>query len=179
MVCINRRNSVFPVVRRYSIYFVLAWLSSASLWAHPVKGTPAPSLSSLRLLQAPSGARADRASLRGKVVVLEFWATWCSPCIASLPHLNQLVASLDPTKFQFISVDDEEFKAVEFFLSKKKMSGWVGVDQSGDVFRRYGIQSRPTTVVLDANGKLVAVTEIESLTAADLRAVAEGKRVAF
>jgi len=154
-------------------------LGTASLWAHPQKGTAAPALDSLHLLQAPSGARADWASLKGKVVVLEFWATWCSPCVASLPQFNQLVESLDPAKFQFISIDDEDLKAVQTFLTRKKMSGWVGVDASGGVFAQYGIESRPTTIIVDGNGKIVAVTEIESVTAADLRAVSAGKKVAF
>src|SRR5581483_2598874 len=120
---------------RGSLITLVALLSvTASLWAYPAKGTVAPSLDSLQLLQAPSGARADWASLRGKVVVLEFWATWCSPCIASLPHLNQLVESLDPAKFQLISIDDEDLNAVKTFLTRKKMSGWVGVDATGEVF---------------------------------------------
>ena len=159
--------------------FVAVLLGTASLWAHPAKGTPAPPLDSLELLQAPLGARADWASLKGKVVVLEFWATWCSPCVASLPHLNQLVQSLDPAKFQFISVDDEEQKAVEVFLTRKKTSGWVGIDTTGSVFHRYGVESRPTTIIVDGNGKIVAVTEIDSVSAADLQAVAEGKNIAF
>jgi thiol-disulfide isomerase/thioredoxin len=154
-------------------------LGTASLWAHPEKGTPAPPLDSLKLLQAPFGTKADWASLKGKVVVLEFWATWCSPCVASLSHLNHLVESLDPAKFQFISIDDEEQKAVETFLARKKTSGWVGVDTSGGVFAWYGIKSRPTTVIVDGNGKIVAVTEIDSISAADLEAVAAGKTVAF
>ena len=154
-------------------------LATPSLWAHPEKGTPAPPLETLTLLQAPSGARADWASLKGKVVVLEFWATWCSPCVAGLPRFNQLVESLDPAKFQFISIDDEDPKAVQNFLNKKKMSGWVGVDPSGVVFHLYGVESRPTTIIVDGNGKIVAVTEIDSLSAADLQAVAEGKNVAF
>jgi uncharacterized protein (TIGR03435 family) len=161
------------------ITLVAVLLGTASLWAHPAKGTSAPPLDTLKLLQAPSGARADWASLKGKVVVLEFWATWCSPCVASLPHLNQLVESLDPAKFQFISIDDEEQKAVETFLTKKKMSGWVGVDASGGVFGLYGVESRPTTIIVDGNGKIVAVTEIDSVNAVDLQAVAEGKNVAF
>jgi thiol-disulfide isomerase/thioredoxin len=136
-------------------------------------------LDSLQLLQAPSGARADWASLKGKVVVLEFWATWCSPCVASLPHLNQLVESLDPAKFQFISIDDEDMKAVQAFVAKKRMAGWVGVDTSGGVLAWYGIKSRPTTIIIDGNGKIVAATEIDSVSAADLQAVAEGKSVAF
>ena len=161
------------------VALVAVLLGTTSLWAHPEKGTPAPPLDPLKLLQAPLGARADWASLKGKVVVLEFWATWCSPCVASLPHLNQLVESLDPAKFQFISIDDEEQKAVETFLTKKKTSGWVGADTSGSVFAWYGVKSRPTTVIVDGNGKVVAVTEIDSVTTADLQAVAEGKNVAF
>jgi thiol-disulfide isomerase/thioredoxin len=154
-------------------------LGTTSLWAHPAKGAPAPALDALKLLQAPTGANADWASLKGKVVVLEFWATWCSPCVASLPHLNQLVESLDPAKFQFISIDDEDLQAVQTFLTKKKMSGWVGVDASGGVFGRYGVESRPTTIIVDGDGKIVAVTEIDSLSTSDLQAVAEGKNVAF
>ena len=176
---IFERLHIRVALRGSLITLVAVLLGTASLWAHPEKGTPAPPLDPLKLLQAPLGARADWASLKGKVVVLEFWATWCSPCVASLPHLNQLVESLDPAKFQFISIDDEEQKAVETFLSRKKTSGWVGVDTSGSVFAWYGIKSRPTTVMVDGNGKIVAVTEIDSVSAADLRAVADGKNVAF
>jgi uncharacterized protein (TIGR03435 family) len=165
--------------RRSLIALIAVLLRTPSLWAHPEKGTPAPPLDTLKLLQAPPEARADWPSLKGKVVVLEFWATWCSPCVASLPHLNQLVESLDPTKFQFISIDDEDLHSVQTFLTKKKMSGWVGIDASGGVFGLYGVESRPTTIIIDGNGKIVAVTEIDSVSPADLHAVAEGKNVAF
>jgi uncharacterized protein (TIGR03435 family) len=165
--------------RRSVVLLVASLLGTASLWAYPEKGTPAPPLALTQLLQAPSGARADWASLKGKVVVLEFWATWCAPCVASIPHLNELVASLDPAKFQFISIDDEDPKVIQAFLASKKMAGWVGIDTSGGVLAWYGVKSWPTTIVIDGNGKIVAATEIDSVSAADLRAVAEGKSVAF
>jgi uncharacterized protein (TIGR03435 family) len=176
---IFERMRVREASRGTLIALVAVFLGTASLWAHPEKGTPAPPLDPLKLLQAPLGAKADWASLKGKVVVLEFWATWCSPCVASLPHLNQLVESLDPAKFQFISIDDEEQTAVETFLTRKKTPGWVGIDTSGGVFAWYGIKSRPTTVIVDGSGKIAAVTEIDSVSAADLEAVAAGKSVAF
>jgi len=161
------------------VTLVVVLIGTTSLWALPAKGTQAPSLNSLSLLQAPPGAKASWASLKGKVVVLEFWATWCSPCIAGLPHFNQLVASLDPAKFQFISIDDEDTKAIQSLLTKKKMAGWVGIDASGSVYKAYGIKSRPTGVIIDGNGKIVAVTGLDSVTAADLQAVAAGKKVTF
>ena len=176
---IFERRHIRVALRDSLITFAVVLLGTASLGALPEKGMPAPPLDTLKLLQAPLGERADWASLKGKVVVLEFWATWCSPCVASLPHFNQLVESLDPAKFQFISIDDEDLKAVEIFLTKKKMSGWVGVDASGAVFGLYGVESRPTTIIVDRNGKIVAVTEIDSVTGADLQAVAEGRDVVF
>jgi thiol-disulfide isomerase/thioredoxin len=179
MQLLFERMHLRKFLRGSLITLAAALFGTAFLWAHPEKGTPAPPLDRLKLLQAPLGARADWASLKGKVVVLEFWATWCSPCVASLPHFNQLVASLDSAKFQFISIDDEDQKTVETFLTKKKMSGWVGIDAPGSVFARYGIKSRPTTVLVNGNGKIVAVTEIDLVSAADLKAVAEGKNVAF
>jgi len=177
-VAIERSHNRLPA-RASLIALVAVTLGTALLWAHPKKGATAPPLGSLQLLQAPHGAKADWSSLKGKVVVLEFWATWCSPCVASLPHLNELVASLDPAKFQFISIDDEDQKAVETFLTKKKMSGWVGVDTSGRVLDAYGITSRPTTIIVDGNGRIVAVTEIDSVSEDDLRAVAAGRSIAF
>lgn len=161
-------------------FAVLAVIFTASpAWALPEKGTPAPPLQFAQLLQAPQGAKTDWASLHGKVVVVEFWATWCGPCVAAIPHLNQLVASLDPAKFQFISVDDEDPKVVASFLAKKKMSGWIGLDQTAADFAWYGADSRPTTVIVDGQGKVVAATNPELLKAADLIAVSEGKPVKF
>jgi uncharacterized protein (TIGR03435 family) len=131
------------------------------------------------LLQAPPGARADWEALRGKVVVLEFWATWCEWCVAELPDFNKLAASLDPARFQFISVDDEDPKVVQGFLAKRKMFGWAGIDTTGGVFKRFGVMPRPTTIIVDGMGRIVAATTPENLTAADLLAVADGKSVNF
>src|SRR5271156_4073363 len=84
----------------------------------PVVGKAAPELSLTQLMQAPAGASADWAGLRGKVVVLEFWATWCAPCIGEIPVLNALNAAVDPSKVQIVSVDDEDPAVVQAFLKK-------------------------------------------------------------
>lgn len=99
--------------------------------------------------------------------------------MASIPHLNALVGELDPAKFQFISIDNEDPKLIRAFLAKKKMSGWVGVDTTSGVAAWYGANSLPTTIVVGADGKVVAATSAESLQADDLRALADGKKVAF
>jgi thiol-disulfide isomerase/thioredoxin len=89
--------------RRFLVVFISAmFLGSLSAAALPEPGTPAPPLQFTQLLQAPPGTKTDWESLRGKVVVLEFWETHCGPCIAEIPHLSKLIAELDPAKFQFI-----------------------------------------------------------------------------
>jgi uncharacterized protein (TIGR03435 family) len=163
------------VWRRYLVTLSLVLFGSLSLWAYPEKGAPAPPLQFTQLLQAPPGTKADWHSLRGKVVVLEFWATWCSWCAAEIPHLNALAAALDPAKFQIISVDDEDPKVAQKFLANRRVSGWLGFDTTGGVISRYGAKARPTTVIVDANGRIAGTVDLQVLEAADLLAVAAGK----
>jgi uncharacterized protein (TIGR03435 family) len=175
------RNICSFTLTRFCLLAFIGAILPGSLFAGtlPEPGTPAPPLQFTQLLQAPPGARTDWPALRGKVVVLEFWATWCGPCLASMPHLNQLAAELDAAKFQFISVDDEDPKVVQTYLTKRKMAGWAGIDTTGSVYARYGVKDRPVTIIVGKNGRIVAATHPENVKAADLQAVADGKSVKF
>jgi uncharacterized protein (TIGR03435 family) len=142
----------------------------------PAVGAAAPELSLTQVMQAPAGTKADWAALRGKVVVLEFWATWCAPCIGEIPVLNALNASVDPAKVQVISVDDEDPAVVQAFLKKKPISGWIGIDTSSKVFDRYGVSARPATVVIGPDGHVASTTlGPEQLSSASLLALANGE----
>ncbi len=144
------------------------------------RGSHAPALAFTQLLQAPAGSRTDWRSLRGKVVVLEFWATWCGPCIAAMPHLNSLAESLDPSAVQFISVDDgEPAGTVQEFLSKRKMAGWSGIDPTAVTAKRYGVTFIPNTFVIDAQGRVAARLAPDELKREDLLALASGKKPKF
>jgi len=111
-------------------------------------------------------------------VVLEFWATWCVPCVAEIPVVNSLVAAVDPAKVQFISVDDEDPAVVEAFLKTKPISGWIGIDTSGKLYERFGVNARPTTFVVDREGRVATDTvRPEQLKSEQLLALADGKPV--
>jgi len=141
----------------------------------PAVGQPAPPLAFTQLYGAPSGAKTDWPSLKGKVVVLEFWATWCAPCIAEIPHLNELADSLAASNVQFISVDDEDPAVVQEFMGKKHMAGWVGLDTTKKIFDDYGVQERPTTIIIDTNGLVAARLNPELVQKDQLVALAAGK----
>jgi len=112
-------------------------------------------------------------------VVLEFWATWCAPCIAEIPHLNEVAQSVAASHVQFIAVDDEDPAVVKEFLTKKSMVAWAGVDTSKRVFDNFGVEDRPTTIVIDTQGRVAAVLRPEALKGEQLVSLARGAPTVF
>jgi len=129
-----------------------------------VVGERPPALGIEELLQAPKGAGADWKSLAGKVVVLEFWATWCGPCIVSIPHMNELADKFKDKPVHFIAVTNESRSVVETFLGQRPLRGWIGLDTDSSMIHDFGVSSIPHTVVVDKTGTVRAVTMPAMLT---------------
>ncbi len=113
----------------------------------PVPMRPAPKIVCKKLLNAPDGANASWEGLRGKVVVVVFWATWCGPCVASIPAMNKLEAAHDSDPIVFIHITDEEESVVTAFVKKTPIRGWVGIDDERKTFKNYGVKGFPAAVV--------------------------------
>ncbi|MBL8964270.1 MAG: TIGR03435 family protein [Phycisphaeraceae bacterium] len=146
----------------------------------PRVGEPAPPLSVERILrsgnlQSDQPSALEWSALRGKVVVVEFWATWCAPCIGAIPHLNHLVAALGDGPVVFVSISDEEADPVDRFLTRMGINGVVALDTDRSVFLNYRVGAIPHTVVIDGNGIVRAITQPRKVTEAMLRAVIEGR----
>jgi uncharacterized protein (TIGR03435 family) len=133
--------------------------------AQPKPDQPAPPLSVERLLNAPDGASAEWAHLKGKVVVVEFWATWCAPCIASIPHLNDLAEQYRGEDVVFISLTDEPLATVESFLKRKPIKGWVALDTDRRAGDAYGVTGIPCTFLIGRTGKILGETDPSELKA--------------
>ena len=96
-----------------------------------------------------------------KFEVLEFWATWCVPCIQAMPHINELnTAFKDQTDLVFISVTDETPEKVNTFLKKTDLETIVVSDQNHSIHQKLRILYKgnmviPRTVLIDNNNKIV------------------------
>jgi len=117
---------------------------------HPLVGQTAPDFS----LETLEGAELSLSSLRGQVVVLDFWATWCGPCVDSLPALTELHASLQdrPVRLLIVSLDDSEQEVASFW--KKHGLGLEVVLGDSDVASAYGVAGIPATVIIDPEGRV-------------------------
>jgi thiol-disulfide isomerase/thioredoxin len=131
-------------------------------------GRVAPNLT-VPMLDGSSFRVADHVGQR--VVVLNFFATWCGPCRAEMPELQRYTQSLAAAKmpFTFVAIDVEEKRStVEKFLVELKLAGMpIGLDESGDLAKHFAVNAYPTTVVIGADG-LVKLYETGGISNADV-----------
>ena len=107
-------------------------------------------------LEDVSGKKVSLKDLKGKVVVLNFWATWCPPCKEEMPSFSKLDSMLGKEGLAVVAINDYENKkkAVNFV----KKNGWnftVLIDESGKVSESYRASFLPTTFIIDRNGMAI------------------------
>jgi uncharacterized protein (TIGR03435 family) len=159
-----------------SFVFLLGVAAVADDKVKPPKiGEIAPPIQLRSVLQAPPGAKPTWESMRGKVVVLEFWATSCGPCVGAISHMNELVDTLKDRPVHFIAITDEDEPTIKDFLKKKPIHGWVGLDDNQSMSKAYGVEWIPQTVIIGPDGKIAAVTHPIGLEAEHLENVLAGK----
>jgi len=107
-------------------------------------------------LRDVNGRTVTLASLKGKVVLLNFWATWCPPCKAEMPSMNKLYNELKSKGFEVVAVStDNGISPVKEFLAKNRIDFTVIFDETKAVAREYKVFSMPTTFLIDRNGFIV------------------------
>jgi cytochrome c biogenesis protein CcmG/thiol:disulfide interchange protein DsbE len=101
----------------------------------------------------------ENISLRdysGKVIFLDFWASWCPPCIESLPAWESMRKNIGTDQFELIAVNvDENPEDGEEFLDRFSLSYPILFDPEGEIGIPYGIRSLPTSYLIDSNGQIV------------------------
>lgn len=102
-------------------------------------------------------------ALKGKVVLLDFWATWCGPCITSMPHLDSLQRAF-PDQLLVMAVTMEKQERIEKFVKKRPNSFLYVIDAQGKSQQIFPYRKIPHSVLIDKQGKVVAITRPQHLT---------------
>jgi peroxiredoxin len=113
-------------------------------------------------LQTPDGARVALADLRGAVVVVNFWATWCPPCLAEMPAMERAWQGLRDKGVRFVAINvDEDGDTVSAFAERVGVSFPLLLDPGGKVTQNWPLRGLPTTFVVDTEGhsRLIALGE--------------------
>lgn len=123
-----------------------------------------------------SGAKAPTwDSLKGRVVVLDFWATWCAPCVGAIPRMNQLHREFASKDVTFVSVTYEPEPHVRRFLQAHPIDGDVGIDDALATFKSFQAWGIPVVYIFDRQGKLVAAVHPDNLVPGVISAALRGE----
>ena len=119
-------------------------------------GFPAPDFA----LKDINGRTYRLADLRGKIVFLNLWATWCPPCRMEMPSMERLHRRLQGTDFIMLAVSEDEdgSAAVRPFVDQMGLTFPVLLDQDGVLPPRYGVTGYPETFVIDRDGRVIQHT---------------------
>ena len=118
----------------------------------PLTGKPAPDFT----LTSLSGQRATLSELRGRVVLLDFWATWCPPCRTAMPHLEKLRQEFGQKGLTVLGVTTEDADTVEPFIREHKITFPILLDPDGVAARAYRVTGIPRSLIIDREGKVHA-----------------------
>ena len=126
---------------------------------------------------AVDGRPVDLEKLRGKVVLIDFWATWCGPCVQEVPHVKATYEKLHDKGFEIVGVSfDEKKPALQNFVSAQKIAWPQYFDGKGWDNRfgtRFGIESIPTMWLVDKKGLLRDVDARDGLEAKAVKLLSE------
>lgn len=109
-------------------------------------------------LKALSGVNLRLAEQRGDIIVLNFWASWCGPCIQEMPELDKLASKYQPLGVQIWGVNVEaDSSAAQKYLSKTRVEFPILFDTENSVSASYQVQAMPTTVIINKDGDVHSV----------------------
>ncbi len=117
------------------------------------RGDSAPDFSHPRL---SDGRTMSLGDLRGKVALVNFWATWCKPCEEEMPAMEQLYLELAPEGFEMVAISvDEKREDVEAFQARMQISFPILLDPAQESSRAYQTMGYPESLLLDPEGRII------------------------
>ena len=109
------------------------------------------------VLPDPSGKAVDFASMKGKYVLIDFWASWCSPCRQAFPHMREVYQKYKGDRFEIYSISIDEDKAAWLKAVKEEKNPWLqSLDNKNISQKGFAVTGVPSTFLVDPQGKIIA-----------------------
>lgn len=125
-------------------------LFSASAWS-AAASEPAPDFTLKKL----DGKNLKLSELTGNVVLINFWASWCGPCVKEMPLLNKIHKKYEPLGFTVLGVNvEQDSDNARAFLASNGVDFPILLDSKNQVTQQYDVIAMPTTVLVDRDGKI-------------------------
>ncbi len=137
------------------VMILLLFVLSSSLQASNLKPFTADLATPPLKLEDLQGVMHNLDDYRGKVVLLQFWATYCTPCRKEMPSMNKMIKKMDDVPFKILAVDMGETKAeVEKFVNEVKPEFTILMDESGKSIADWRVFAAPSNFIIDPQGKI-------------------------
>ncbi|MFZ6655081.1 TlpA family protein disulfide reductase [Undibacterium sp. TJN19] len=140
----------FKSILALSAIMALSGMMCSSAYALET-GKPAPEFST-----PGSNGNIQLSDYKGKIVYLDFWASWCGPCKQSFPWMNAMQSKYGPHGFQVVAVNlDTKAEDASQFLKTVPANFHIAYDAKGVLPRQYDIKGMPSSVLIDRDGKIL------------------------
>ncbi len=140
------KTHIFKIV----LLLTSSLLISCPVWSAAVSG-PAPDFT----LKSISGKNLKLSEFAGNVVLINFWASWCGPCLQEMPLLNAIHKKYEPLGFTVLGINvEEQSDKARAFLAERGVDFPILLDNKNEVSKLYDLVAMPTTVVVDRDGNM-------------------------
>lgn len=159
---------------RLGLFFIVFLIAFQDMFAQVKIGDKAPAIKITDWVQKKS----KDTSLNGKFVIIDFWATWCAPCLASMAHVNELVEEYKQNEnLVFLAMSEEPKEKIAPLLSRVSFKASVVTDTSRDTQNDYKIEAIPDCVIVDDKGRIQWTGNPKNLTKRIIEKILAGEKI--
>jgi peroxiredoxin len=138
-------------------------------------GNNIPTYTLTNVINSPN-SQIDISSLKGKPILINFWGTWCSPCIPEMTNLSK-IQKLFGEKIQIIAVSNDSEDKLKYYLKKSKSKIWLASEPSQNLWNIFGISTAGHIALFNKDGKLTSITETHNIDSISIQNLLDNKKI--